>query len=660
MDKKIHLFWVFAAALLFSNAQAIPAAQTPLLMSGKKSLYQRVLTRPEAALYAAPKAKGSSTAQSVPPFSVYYVYARKTFSGVNWVQVGIDKYSGAQGWIPEKHLIEWKQTLIVSFKDPAGHDRVLLFRDRDSLKSLVESQDLFGYDLLYRKAAANQISRESPVISIQPKAYVDILEDFYLVPILRHEDLYVGGEQARLLEVSTLPLETKDNPPAAASKSAHARDREYRSGIVFVIDTTISMGPYINRTRDVVRKIYSTIETQGLLNKVSFGLIAYRDNPDLVPGLEYLTRTYVNLKEGTKAHSFLSKVVSVQPASVSSKDFVEDAYAGIKKAIDDINWAGFDARYVVLITDAGARPGHDPRSKTGMNAEAIRQLAFDKGLSIWVLHLQTAEGRKNHASAAQQYRRLSNYPEVGELYYPVKLGSVTDFGRVLESFTGKITHQVADSARAKPPKLTPYREASGDDLKSFEHKVSKLGYALRMRYLMRQEGGRVPSVFNAWMVDRDITKPDRSALEVRVLLTRDQLSDLQFVLKQVLETAEEGVLSPRDFLEELRSVAATISRDPASASGSTRTTGASEKNLADLGYMREYIEDLPYKGEVMNLSLETWEDWPAKQQLNFLHRLESKITYYQVIHDNTDLWISLDGGPVDGDSVFPIALEMLP
>jgi serine/threonine-protein kinase PpkA len=40
--------------------------------------------------------------------------------------------------------------------------------------------------------------------------------------------------------------------------------------------------------------------------------------------------------------------------------------------------------------------------------------------------------------------------------------------------------------------------------------------------------------------------------------------------------------------------------------------------------------------------------------------LESKINYYQAIHDNTDLWISLDGGPIDGDSVFPMALEMLP
>ncbi len=203
-------------------------------------------------------------------------------------------------------------------------------------------------------------------------------------------------------------------------------------------------------------------------------------------------------------------------------------------------------------------------------------------------------------------------------------------------------------------------EPKNSELAEFQRKVSTLGYALRMRYLQKAAGGRIPEVFNAWLVDRDIAEPERKNLEVRVLLTRDQLSDLQHVLKKVMEATEEGVFSPSDFLDELKSVAATISRDPAATGRSTRVAGGQEQNLADLGYMREYIEDLPYKGEVMNLSLQTWEDWPAKEQLKFLHRLESKINYYQTIHDNTDLWISLDGGPVTGDSVFPVALEMLP
>jgi serine/threonine-protein kinase PpkA len=181
-----------------------------------------------------------------------------------------------------------------------------------------------------------------------------------------------------------------------------------------------------------------------------------------------------------------------------------------------------------------------------------------------------------------------------------------------------------------------------------------------MRYLQRRQGETVPEVFNAWMVDRDFDDPTRKSLDVRVLLTRDQLSDLQYVLKRVLDAAEEGVLSPATLLDDLKSLAASISRDPQAASASTRATGARGENLADLGYMREYIEGLPYRGDVMNLSLQEWEDWSAKKQLGFIHKLESKINYYQALHDNTDLWISLDGGPVSGDSVFPVSLAQLP
>jgi len=158
-------------------------------------------------------------------------------------------------------------------------------------------------------------------------------------------------------------------------------------------------------------------------------------------------------------------------------------------------------------------------------------------------------------------------------------------------------------------------------------------------------------------VDRDFMNPERSAVDVRVLLTRDQLSDLKQVMQQVLELAEEGVLSPQNFIDDLKSLAATVSRDPSSVGGSTSEAGT---NLADMGYMREYIEDLPYTGEVMGLTLETWEEWSAKVQIEFMHRLESKINYYQALHDHTDLWVTPGGGAVNGNSVFPVALELLP
>ena len=101
-----------------------------------------------------------------------------------------------------------------------------------------------------------------------------------------------------------------------------------------------------------------------------------------MPDLEYLTRRYVSLQQGTDVKQFFERVNSLSPAPVSSRDFREDAYAGIKSAIEETDWTQFDARYVVLITDAGPRDSHDELSETRLSAEALRQFAFDKGVSI--------------------------------------------------------------------------------------------------------------------------------------------------------------------------------------------------------------------------------------------------------------------------------------
>ena len=164
-------------------------------------------------------------------------------------------------------------------------------------------------------------------------------------------------------------------------------------------------------------------------------------------------------------------------------------------------------------------------------------------------------------------------------------------------------------------------------------------------------------MFDAWLLDRDFRDPARNTLDVRVLLSRDQLSDLSDVLTQVLEAAEDGLMSPQNFLSELKSLAATAARDPELLGATTTTTAGRGSSLADLGFMREYIEDLPYTGEVMGMSL---DDWSTQEQISFLNRLEEKVSYYRALHDHTDLWISLDGGPVSGDSVYPVELEQLP
>ncbi len=643
-------FSLLLMCLLVVQAGNLFADDKPLLMEGKKALYQRVLSIPEARLYEIPVASSAASSEII-PFSVLYVYER----GSEWLKVGYGSFGKIAGWVKRDKAIAWNQALTVSFKDPQDIQRVMMFNNRDDLQKLVEDYDKRGYQALYDAVVNDEMPADSPVIAIQPEAHLDIRENFYLVPIKQHEDVYLGNEQARLLEIASVPLE--DAGPGSDSAAVTTEKRSYRSGIHFVIDSTQSMGPYIDRTREAVAKVYSAIETQGLTNQVGFGLTAYRDNIDEVPELEYLTRRYVSLQQGTDVKQFFERVNSLSPSQVSSRDFREDAYAGIKSAIEETDWTQFDARYVVLITDAGPRDSHDSLSETRLSAQALRQFAFDKGVSIWVLHLRTPAVAADHEAAETRYKQLSFYPGIGDFYYGVSLGQVDEFGNVLEVLANQITQQVLATTKGVPPLPLPQQQSGQTQLAQLQGRVAKLGHALRMRYLQKESGQPLPAVFDAWMVDRDFLNPERSAVDVRVLLTRDQLSDLKYVMQQVLELAEEGVLSPQNFIDDLKSLAATVSRDPSSVAGSTSGAGA---NLADMGYMREYIEDLPYTGEVMNLTLETWEEWSAKVQIEFMHRLESKINYYQALHDHTDLWVTPGGGPVNGNSVFPVALELLP
>ena len=636
--------------IIFFTANLQAALDKPLVMEGKKTLYQRVLSTPDAQIYQSPVNSVESSAMT--PFSVLYVYEKSD----DWIKVGHDSFGKTVGWMQRDETIVWNQALTVSFKDPQDIQRVMLFNSKQSIKQLVDDYDIEAYQDLYQSVVNDEANKDSPVIAIQPEAHVEIRENFYLVPIIQHEDVYLDNEQARLLEVASVPLE--DNiVEDSGLVEADVKARSYRSGIHFVIDSTASMGPYIDRTREAVAKVYSAMENQGLTNQVSFGLTAYRDNLNQVPELEYLTQRFASLEQGTDVEQFFNRVNELSAATVSSRDFREDAYAGIKSAIEDSDWSKFDARYIVLITDAGPRESHDSLGATRLNAQALRQLAYDKGISIWVLHLRTPAAAADHQNAEVKYKQLSYYPGIGDFYYGVSLGQVDEFGSVLEILANQITQQVLATTNGVPPIPLAQNTETQTQLSNLQDRVAKLGNALRMRYIQRESGKPLPKVFDAWMVDRDFMNPERSAVDVRVLLTRDQLSDLKNVMQQVLELAEEGVLSPQNFIDDLKSLAATVSRDPSSVGGSTSGAGS---NLASLGYMREYIEDLPYTGEVMNLTLETWEEWSAKVQIEFMNRLESKINYYQTLHDHTDLWVTPGGGPVTGNSVFPVALDLLP
>jgi plasmid stabilization system protein ParE len=177
---------------------------------------------------------------------------------------------------------------------------------------------------------------------------------------------------------------------------------------------------------------------------------------------------------------------------------------------------------------------------------------------------------------------------------------------------------------------------------------------MQLAFLGKAEKTRAPTVFEGWISDRDFADPTKRTVDVRVLLTKNQLSDLEMILNKIVDAADRGVLEPNRFFDSLRSIAAQYGRDPNLATRPEAT------RLADLGILGEYLEGLPYQSDVMNLDQDTWSRWGPQRQYDFINRLKAKIRLYGRYNADLGRWKALAAGsPVD-EHVYPVRLLDLP
>jgi serine/threonine-protein kinase PpkA len=639
-----------ALAALIAPTPAAEAGSRPLLIEGKKTLFQRVLTRPGALLVPEPATPGGA---ALPPPSIFYVYDRvQAEDGAEWLEVGSNSAGEIKGWVAASSTIEWRQALALSFANPAGRKPVLFFRDEAAMLDLAEAEDLPQKLAQIRaEIAESGLSARPEVIAREPDSYVDIRKQFYLLPILSaQEAILASGFRAKSVEVAA--VSAAEPGEATPPKQELA---EFSAAVVFVIDASTSMGPYIDAAREAVARIYARIESSGLSGKVRFGLVGYRDDPAAVKGVDYLTRIFVDPAKVADGESFLAHAAGLQPSKVSTRSFEEDGLAGVMAAVEGVGWSGFGGRYIVFITDASSRDAAHPYSSTGLGPEQVRERSLQDYIAIYSLHLRTPEGRKDHAVAERQYRTLSDYPGVGSLYFPVEAGDVDLFRRNVDALAAAVIEQVAAASRGKPAVGAGKAAAKpADPQDELKRKSAELGHAMQLIWLGRTGKAEAPPLIRAWALDRDLENPAVQALEVRVLLTKNQLSDLQAALREIVTVGIATETSRSRFFDQLRSAVATLSRDP-------NQVGKGEAaSLKELGILGEYLEDLPYRSRVLALDEATWNRWSIGEQVAFIDDLSARIRLYQRFHDDVDNWIALDGGAVPGDAVYPVPLSALP
>ncbi|AZE64113.1 MULTISPECIES: serine/threonine-protein kinase [Pseudomonas fluorescens group] len=623
-------------------AAEVDGGQRPLLMAGKKTLFQRVLSKPGAKLSTD---AGSVPGKALPAFSVLYVYQRKDVDGSSWVRVGAATDGRSDGWLPASQVSDWKQSLVLKFTERSGRAPVMFLRQSAEVEKLLA--DPAAAKSVLAKAQNNPEDNQQ-VLALEPTASAVPQDQFYLLPIFDSKESFdENGQPVQLLNIASIdPGSSAQAKPATPVISANAD--AFRTAVVLVVDTTVSMQPYIDQVRDVVHELQTRIAERGELDSVSFGLVGFRSSIKKTPGLDYVAKTLISLDQGRDPQRFLDMARQVKASTVSSHSFNEDAFAGVMQAVDGMDWSGYGGRIILLVTDAGALRKNDPFAATQMNEAEVRQAALGKQIKIYALHLRTDVGKKTHAGAESQYRILTAdaNPQIGDLYTPVPGGDVRKLGERVDEI-GTVFANLVHQVRSNTPQPVPLLSSAP----TLADKSAAVGYAMHMDFLGRKTASQAPQLVSAWTADRDLTNPALPAFQVCVMLTKLQLNDLQQSLKLIVDAARKTQSSPKDFFQEIASASAYMSRDPQAL----RKGG----NLADGGLLGEYLEGLPYRSKSLSMTQDLWLSLSVAEQEDFIDELDSKIRLYETFHNDVANWVRF-GDAEPGDALYRVPLSTLP
>lgn len=635
------LFSAFLLAPLSAQTPAAPSTseqREALKQDGRRTLYQRIITKPGAVLLAQQNA-AESTGKPLAAFEIFYVYARNG----GFIEVGGNSRGTASGWIKQEQTVDWKHSIIAAFNNrvEVGRERQMFFANEQTLLNLVGSGDVKQKVEALRQ---NPNGPGGPVIAMEPENIAPIDENFYLLPILNFEKGWLHDDaEGTYLEVGSITQAAAQQNANQPATEPPAPNRAPKTGVMFVIDTTISMQPYIDATRDAVLTLKGDIEDSG--QPISFGLVGFRQSERTNPGIGYHIKVFERLTPTSSADDFVKNISNMKVATRSTQGFDEDSLGGVFAAIDAADWDAFDLRYLILITDAGPRkPQLGDNYSGALNVDEINELARKKGIRITTLHVRTPQGRNDHQKAEDAYRRLSR-TSGGSLYTPITSPNVSGFIDQIRPAAQQIITDLDNISRGQ---LT--QEPAQNDT-SAAAQIARASRAMQLEYLGRQSNAAIPAFYEAWTIDRDFEQPTiKPALDIRIMLTKNQLSTLSETLRTIVERGENMTGDPMEFFSDIRDLAARASNDPRQL--------AADAPLGDA--FGEYLEGLPYTSQILNLTPEDWVQMPASQQRDRILDLKSKLAFYEKIHNDPRAWLQLQSDAAAGEFVTTLSLDRLP
>lgn len=627
----------------------------------------RLLVKPDANLFEDASTDSNIIRGNIAPFSSMYVFEAANcdedtsdpFHSPVWYKVGYTQ-SAPAGYMSANDAVQWRSAMTVAYTNRGSSERrrVLLFDKYGQLDLFIEAavDGSLDVDDAYRKI---EDLSEIPdgVRAIEPEAWTDIDRKVYLLPILQFEDLnhYFPEGDFRALQVAALSRSsgrssgrgecdlTADDAEECLSRSPVSADIQ-AIDIIWVVDMTLSMQPYIDAVANAVRKASLALREEiADEDKIRFGLVGYRDDVEVTPELDFVSKNFTPELLNRTEFEWLMREETVKAATRSTGDFPEEVFAGVREGVKSA-WRENALRVIILIGDASSHELDHHKNTSGLSLEATKSLVDEAQVYLAAILLSNPAAGADSSVAEKQYSVLSDIDGTSA-YYRVPVSKSDDGSTRLQKTLRSVTADVLEfGVTGDFGKL-----ASDDADDGVSAAIKKAVRAAAVDYLGQEADP--PSNITAWAADRDLSDLEKQAFDVRVVVTRKDLQELKQVIEALLVAVREGNKSSSGFIEDTTG---------ASASAAVDLEISDQQRFGESNLVPRWIDSLAYRSPALTISLDEFLQLPPDDRTEFEARLARLTNAYEQILSNTDAWYLLNDQDTEEGQVHLLPLRQLP
>lgn len=581
-----------------------------------------ILTGNETDVFSDKSISSDKLKSKLPLFTVLKSEMTKEDMNANWYNEWY-KVEGA-GWVQKKDVLDWNHRLVARFASRDGRGPVAFLDSRKAIENLggMAPEDRDRQVAVWRTPPV-----KPPVLALEPKITPDQRARPYLIPILsapvsfrlKGVDPVSATQEAQVFELASNGSQKPgpDNKPKGE-----------KMDIVFVMDTTGTMQPYINALVKMAKEAAVSLsgDSGGDPDRFRFGFWGYQDDPKRTKGegppIQYPAENFT--KELQTLEAFSATLGGVK-ANVETRDEPEeDVLLGLSRAIIETKWRGKGV--VPIIVHCGDAPPHSGKSGrqeslSRLLLDEVREHANERKITVISLLIKNPRFAPLHAEARRTFSALArNRGKAAPAFWEVE----ADKG---DAFETKCRNAFLAVINALKQQVGETKLPIPQEDPEVTRRISEVMQGAFADMEGSDNPGVVQSLHRAWSLSRDPSGERREALEKCVVLSRKELDNLRSSLARL---NEEAAVEKPDLTSLKNAVALAIIHaftDPS-------------VTMNDEAAIRATLATLPVKTSIMEMTNEAFAAMGPDERRAKIDFWIERLNYYKLIWDDTTLWFA--------------------